>query len=118
MTAAIPLTSVATATLLAVANGDGDEIIVDPSPVEVSKAKSTHVLGFTVDEKLLLVESEGSFTVDEWDKVLQTGQRLCCRPQESALDTAMGGDVLESQSIQSFIRSVLENKAAHDLQWK
>lgn len=117
MTAAIPLKTIAVATTLAISAESGS-LVVEPITEGAAKAKSLHALAFTSHDELLLAESSGSFSVEEWDKVLEAGQRICCRDQGSGLDTAMSGDGLESQSIKAFIRSVMETKAAADLHWK
>lgn len=103
---------------MAIAEGDKQPIKVDPSATEVDKAKSVHVLGFTSGDELLLAESQGSFSVDEWDEILKTGQRVCSQNQEDGADTAMAGSDLESPSIKAFIRSVMQTKTAQDLHWK
>lgn len=124
LTAAIPLKTIATAVTIAIPTAsdqeqDGTSVIVDPSTREASTAKSLHVLGYTATDELLLVESQGTFTTDEWDTVLKTGQEVCCQAVQHGLeDTAMTGSGLESASIRSFIRSVMETKIAEDLSWK
>ncbi|KAK5990904.1 Exosome complex component RRP46-like protein [Cladobotryum mycophilum] len=120
LTAAIPLKKIASAVTLAIVDDDESSTIkADPSPKEIAEARSVHCLVFTSDDELLLVESEGSFTVEEWDKVLQTGQRICCQSQEqTGVDTEMGGYGAETQNIKAFMRSVMETKAAEDLHWK
>lgn len=115
---AIPLKAIATSTLLAIPQAEGQDVIVDPSPVEADRAKSLHALAFTSQDELLLSESEGIFTPDEWTKVLELGQRICCHHQETGLDTAMDGDGAASKSMKDFIRSVMETKIAGDLHWK
>ncbi|KAI9171620.1 Exosome complex component RRP46 [Paramyrothecium foliicola] len=119
LTGAVPMKSIATAVTLAIPReGEGDAIILHPSPVEANQAKSVHVVGFTSDEELLLAESKGAFSPDEWDKVLQTGQRLCCRRQGAGLDETMGDGGIESASIADFMRAAMEAKSAADLHWK
>lgn len=86
--------------------------------MEANSAKSVHALAFTSDEELLLAESSGVFTVEEWNKILETGQRVCCHEQAAGTDTAMSGDGIGSPSINAFIRSVMETKAAADLHWE
>jgi exosome complex component RRP46 len=115
LTAAIPLKTIATATVLAVPP-KSDTIIVGPSALEADRAKSLHVVGFTSGEDLLLSESEGEFTPEEWAKILETGERICCQP--AGEDTAMEGGETEGTNIQDFIRSVMETKIAKDLQLK
>ncbi|KAL7788239.1 ribosomal protein S5 domain 2-type protein [Trichoderma ceciliae] len=118
LTATIPLKTVASATCLAITNADGSNVKADPTPAEIDQARSVHVLGFTADRDLLLVESEGSFSADEWDLVLQTAERVCCRSQEIENDAEMGGYGAESENVQQFMRSVLEAKAAEGLHWR
>lgn len=115
LTAAVPMKAIASAAVLA-ASRDG--IRVDPSVEEAAAASSVHVLGFTSNDELLLAESEGSFTAEEWGQVLQAGQHVCCRGEETGLDTAMGNSMVECPSIRSFMRSVVETKVAADLSWK
>lgn len=116
LTAAVPLKTIATATLLAVS--EAGDLTLDPDAVQASQAKSVHVLAFTAsDEELLLAESQGSFSPAEWRQVLQTGERVCCRRGTKGDDTAMQDDG-ESASIQDFIRSVMQTKVAKDLHWK
>ncbi|RFU74747.1 hypothetical protein TARUN_7476 [Trichoderma arundinaceum] len=117
LTAAIPLKTVASATCLAVTT-DGGSIKVDPTPAEIGQARSVHVLGFTADRDLLLAESEGSFSVDEWATVLETAEKVCCRSQDAGDDAEMGGYGAESENVQQFMRSVLEAKAAESLHWR
>jgi len=118
LTAAIPLKSIATATTLAIPSSDDGSITVEPSARDAETANSLHVLGFTSGNELLLAESQGSFTVEEWDKVLEAGQRVCCQSQDQNFDTAMAGSGLESASIKAFLRSAMETKIAGDLHWK
>jgi exosome complex component RRP46 len=120
LTAAIPLKAIAVATLLAISRDDGGkvDIIVDPSAVEADQAKSVHVLGFSSQDELLMVESEGSFSPQEWKQLLERGQSICCQHQQTGLDTAMADGELEPSSIKDFIRSVMETKVARDLYWK
>lgn len=118
LSGAVPLKGIATAITLAIPDGEGSEITVDPTIVEADRAKSVHVLGFTSDNKLLLLESEGAFSVEELNKVLETGQRVCGQRQGSEADTVMGDGGIESRSIKDFIRSAMETKVAADLHWK
>ncbi|KAF5023607.1 hypothetical protein F66182_4365 [Fusarium sp. NRRL 66182] len=118
LSAAIPLKAISAATLLAIPDEDGKDFIVDPTAIDIDHAKSVHVLAFTSHDELLLSESEGAFSPDEWAKVLQLGQRICCEHQQSGFDTAMSGNNLESKSMRQFIRSVMEAKVAEDLYWK
>lgn len=118
LTAAVPLKTIATAVTLAIGPDEASGLVVDPTMVQVDNAKSVHVLGFTADDELLLAESYGSFSTEEWDQVLETGQRICCQGHSSELDTDMTDGPAGSASIRRFIRSVMETKTAADLHWK
>ncbi|KAG6011436.1 hypothetical protein E4U43_008302 [Claviceps pusilla] len=118
LTAAVPLKAIAVSTTLAI-SADNREIVVEPSTETASKAKSVHALAFTSSDELLLSESSGSFSIEEWDRILETGQRICCQDQESGIDAEISETSnLGSASIKAFIRSVLEKKSAADLHWK
>lgn len=110
--------TVASATCLAITDADGSSVKVDPTPAEIDQARSVHVLGFTAGRDLLLAESEGSFSADEWATVLQTAEKVCCHGQEAGDDAEMGGYGAESENVQQFMRSVLEAKAAEGLHWR
>ncbi|PTB39691.1 uncharacterized protein TrAFT101_007532 [Trichoderma asperellum] len=118
LTAAVPMKTVASATCLVITDADGSSVKVDPTPAEIDQARSVHVLGFTAGRDLLLAESEGSFSADEWATVLQTAEKVCCRSQEAGGDAEMGGYGAESENVQQFMRSVLEAKAAEGLHWR
>ncbi|CAM1507061.1 Fc.00g067020.m01.CDS01 [Cosmosporella sp. VM-42] len=118
LTAAIPLKAIAAATVLAIPEDEGKDIIVDPSAVDADRAKSLHALSFTSQDELLFAESEGSFSVDEWTKILELGQRICCQQPQSGVDTTMAGSSIESIGMKNFIRSVMETKVAADVYWK
>ncbi|KAH7163293.1 hypothetical protein B0J13DRAFT_634533 [Dactylonectria estremocensis] len=117
LTAAIPLKAIAAATVIAISD-DNTNFIIDPTAVEADRARALHVLGFTSQDELLVSESEGSFSADEWIKVLELGQRICSQHRPTGMDTVMAGDNYESQSMKEFIRLVVEAKTAEDLHWK
>lgn len=120
LTAAIPLKGIATAVALALpAQGGKDGIIADPDTRQAETAESLHVLGFTSDNELLLAESEGSFTQEEWNSVLDAGQRICTRSASRDGDDAAMDDVgVDSPSVKDFIRAAMAAKVSEDLQWK
>jgi exosome complex component RRP46 len=123
-------------------------LVVDPSPRELSQARSLHVLAFTNttttmatakaaaatsqegDDKgeLLLVESEGRFTLQEWDAVLEKAKRACCQDGlvgqqmqhglDLVLDDADAGRSQDVTDMRQFIRGTVEARVAADLYWK
>jgi exosome complex component RRP46 len=67
---------------------------------------------------LLVAESEGSFTLEDWDEVYQIGKALCCGGVETSDDYAMQADGLGETGYMRFIRSTLDEKVSNDLYWK
>ncbi|KAF4581215.1 ribosomal protein S5 domain 2-type fold domain containing protein [Ophiocordyceps camponoti-floridani] len=114
LSAAVPLKAVAVAVTLAVKADRG--IVVEPTPADVGSCRSLHAVAFTSDDELLLAESTGSFSVAEWQSVLETGQSVCCR--DASPDTSISADVPESQGIRTFIRCMAEAKSDEELHWK
>jgi exosome complex component RRP46 len=123
LTGALPMKGIATAVTLAIPEEEGQRIIVSPTIKQAQDAKSVHTLGFTSRDELLLSESRGSFTLEEWQEILEVGQRVCCQHQQSGLETDVdmgeaGAETAASVSIRDFIRSAMETKTAGDLHWK
>lgn len=110
----------ATSTVVAVVSEDGSKkIIADPSPKDIGEATSLHALAFTSHDELLLSESEGDFTVEEWDDVYERAQEICCQStsKQAAVDMMLD-DAASGPDMRSFLRSALETKVASDLYWK
>ena len=120
LSAAVPMRATATSTIVAAVSQDGtDSLVVDPSPRELKLARSVHVLAFTSQDELLFAESEGDFTVKEWDDAYDTAKKICC---QSGAGTAGVNMILDDETggrdIRQFLRSTVETKAATDLHWK
>lgn len=110
----------ATSAVAAVSLGDGKtQITMDPSPREADKARSVHVLAFTSFSELLLAESEGDFTMTEWDQVYETSRSACCGVADSSGIHAVLDEAHQNgPDMRQFVRSAAENKVAADLYWK
>ncbi|KAF9869438.1 exosome complex subunit Rrp46 [Colletotrichum karsti] len=109
LSAAVPMKAIATSTTLAVRNGN---IVVDPLPSEADQATSLHVLSFTSQDDLLLAESQGVFTMGEWDDVVSTGQRVCGQHRQADVDTTMNEGDQNSTDMRHFIRTVMDSRVA------
>ncbi|KAI1385099.1 uncharacterized protein F4822DRAFT_382979 [Hypoxylon trugodes] len=120
LSAALPLTTTLTSTSLAIiADGQSNKIVLNPSPREVETSQSFHVFSFTSHDEPILVESEGSFTMKEWDDAFAAAQRQCC--QSTIIndgDTRMDDSNSADANLKQFTRSTLEGKIASDLHWK
>jgi exosome complex component RRP46 len=119
LSAAVPLRATATSTVVSVNPGSFHQ--VDPTPQQLQEAQSVHVFAFTSQDGLLLAESEGDFTFDEWTDVCQTARRICCGigVENTTLDADMGGREADIGSdLRHFVRATAEAKVADDLEWK
>lgn len=105
----------ATSAIVAVVSQDGaSKMVTDPSPREIEAAQSVHVLAFTSQDELLLAESEGDFTVKEWDDIYDTAKRICCQDGATKMDEKENS----GPDMRQFLRQFLETKVAADLHWK
>ena len=111
-----------TSTQLAIkSNRSLRKIIRNPTLQDFQAADSVHVLAFTSQRQLLVAESEGSFTLDDWDEVYEIGKDLCCHGIETADDDdgMQGGELDETTGgMMSFVKSTMEEKVSLDLHWK
>lgn len=78
-----------------------------------------HVFAFTSHEELLLAESEGDFTMNEWDDVYATVRSICCKPApDQEIDMILDEDRQHGPDLRRFIRTAAEAKVKADLYWK
>jgi exosome complex component RRP46 len=117
-------TAVSLAILPATGSGTQTKILSSFSPQNASAARSTHVFAFSAQgDKLLLAESEGEFTMGEWDEALAAAKKSCCQHEE-AVDTSGDGMALDSNGnndgpdLRGFLRSTVQGKLEDALKWK
>lgn len=120
LSAALPLAATITSTSLAIATEDGaQKIVVDPSAREIEKSQSFHVFAFTSHDELILAESQGNFSMKDWEGLYNTAFRQCCPAHTAAdNDVDMDEESHNGTDLKSFTRSTLEAKVASDLHWK
>ena len=104
-----------TSTLLSITS---DGIIRNPNPFDYESASSSHVLAFNGHGELLVGESEGTFTMDEWDEVYEVGKRVCCdsMTENDAMQNGKFGE--KTGSMMDFVKSTMQEKVQADLDWK
>jgi exosome complex component RRP46 len=112
----------ATATACAVAvlpDGAPKRIVIDPSASDLSRADSIHVLAFNSEDGLLLAESEGDFSIRDWDEVCSSARRVCCETAKtSGLDMVVDDEDLDGPDLRHFLRTSMEDKITSDLHWR
>ena len=86
---------------------------------EIKLASSTHVLAFSSYGDLLVVESEGDFTIDTWERVHQKA-RLFCHGEEQdesgSEDVSMRLD--DVSELATIIKDAVERKVSKEQRWK
>ncbi|CAK7223257.1 exosome non-catalytic core subunit rrp46 [Sporothrix curviconia] len=131
LSASIPMRTTATAVSLAIlptsaAGSSATKIVTSFSPRDASLARSTHVLVFSAQgDKLLLAESEGEFTMGEWDEVLAEAKKICCQSSTDVDDALQDGMALDRNNasgdgpdMRGFLRSTVQGKLEDSLKWK
>jgi exosome complex component RRP46 len=105
-----------TATLIAVTS---DEFLVrDPSAKQIEAATSLHVLSFSSHGDLLVVESEGKFSIDVWDNVYEEAKRICQGSDFENGTRDVDMDSEEQQSLEDILRRTVHEKVVKDQSWK
>lgn len=86
---------------------------------EIREASSVHVLAFSAHHKLLLAESEGSFSIEQWEAVCDKAEDICCGSSIEEADQMQDiGDSGAGASMKDFVTSTMQEKVALDLHWK
>ncbi|KAK9425091.1 hypothetical protein SUNI508_03231 [Seiridium unicorne] len=118
LSAAIPLTATLTSAVIGIVTEDGiNRTVVDPTAREIELSKSLHVFSFTSNDDVILSESEGEFSLKEWNDVLNFARRQCCPPPRSE-DIDMSDDTPAGADLRNFTRSTMGARIAADLYWK
>lgn len=122
LTTSIPLSMTLTSTLIAI-DFDG-ELVSDPPPRQMESAASVHVLAFSPWGELLLVESEGGFGIDTWEKVYTKAKQVCRGHKveedddEEAENMNVYMDINGISSKEDVLRSIIQEQAGKDRRWK
>ncbi len=96
-------------------DGTSRAVIRNPTLFQSQGADSVHVLAFTSHGDLLVAESEGSFTLEDWDVVYEAGKEICCDSSKTSEDEDMDE---KDGGMMMFVKSSLEDKVKNDLHWK
>lgn len=94
------------------------KIIQNPTVDQIQGASSVHVLGFTSKGDLLVVESEGAFSTEEWDEVFEAGKEICCGVSSDSTGMELDNSENGPGDMQFFVKSALQAKVESDLHWK
>lgn len=108
-----------TAVLLAIQDdGAEGEIVCHPGPVDLRRAQSRHALALTSQRELLLVESEGTFTMEQWERVYARAEEYCCGVVSEDREMRDGGDGDGQGSMLEHVQATVHEKIAVDVAWR
>jgi exosome complex component RRP46 len=112
-------TTAAAAVIAIVSEGSAARLVVDPSQRELEAANSSHVFAFTAHGQLLLAESQGDFTMAEWEDAHATAKNICCEAaKKDGMEMILDDEKQAGPHLQGFLRTTMEAKVAEDLQWR
>ena len=84
-----------------------------PSIKEIGMATSLHVLTYSSKDEILLVESEGRFSMDVWDDIEDKAKIICLGNADAMVD-----EQEEQKSLQEGLKSAVEKKVRENAGWK
>ena len=68
---------------------------------------------------MILNESDGSFSYDEWEEAAELAEEVCCKEDGGGdLGEGMQVDGREGQNLENWLRTVIRNKVQHEQRWK
>lgn len=94
------------------------KLTIDPSMKEIQLAPSIHVLAYSSQGDLLIIESEGSFSTDILEQVIETAS-LVCRGQISEGSKNVIVHMEEgAMSLEDSMKMLVWRKIAKEQEWK
>ncbi|KAF2438566.1 hypothetical protein P171DRAFT_423851, partial [Karstenula rhodostoma CBS 690.94] len=125
LSASIPLSTTLTAVLIALPATNtptASTQLLSPTAIELLRAKpirSAHVFAFSGEGKMLLNESDGTFSYEEWDEAAEAAEEVCCR-EDGGVGLAEGIEVdgREGENLDDWLRSVVRTKVEQEQRWK
>lgn len=94
------------------------KLTIDPSVKEVHLASSIHVIAYSSQGDLLVIESEGSFSIDILEQVVETASQVC-RGQMSESSNNVDVHMEEgAMSLEDSMKMLVQTKIAKEQKWK
>ncbi|KAF3042899.1 exosome non-catalytic core subunit rrp46 [Didymella heteroderae] len=127
LSASIPLSTTLTSVLVAFPSSTtkSSTPLLTPTANELLRAKpirSTHVFAFSGDRRLLLNESDGKFSYEEWEEACEMAEEICCKEEDQggiSLGESMEVDgAVQSQNLEKWLREVVTRKVEYEQRWK
>lgn len=94
------------------------KLIIDPSVKEVHLASSIHVVAYSSQGDLLLIESEGTFSTEVLEQVVEAASQVC-RGQSSEGSKNVDVHMEEgAMSLEDSMKMLVQTKIAKEQNWK
>ena len=108
---------VLTATLVTVqSNG---QLIINPQSQQFRVASSAHVLAFSSQGDLLVVESEGDFSVETWEDVYDKAYQICHGEKDDAIGSEdISMDSSDNVTLEGVLKDTVQKKVMEERRWK
>ncbi|KAF2826031.1 hypothetical protein CC86DRAFT_394801 [Ophiobolus disseminans] len=121
LSASIPLLTTLTSLLIAVPTSSAP--IISPTSTELLRAgplQAVHVFAFAGDRRLLLNESDGAFSYDEWEEACEMAEEVCCSGGEGGVKLEGEGMDVDAQdgNLEEWLRGVVRRKVDWEQRWK
>ena len=125
LSASIPLSTILTSTLVAMPSSHSTKPsspLISPTANELLRANpvgSVHVFAFSSDGSVLLNESDGKFSYEEWDEAAEAAEGVCCKEEGGVgLGEGMEVDGKEGSNLEEWLREIVKEKVAREQKWK
>lgn len=127
LSASIPLSTTLTSVLVAYPSSTtkSSTPLLSPTANELLRAKpikSAHVFAFSGDRRLLLNESDGKFSYEEWEEACELAEEICSKEEDEggvSLSDGMELDgAMQSQNLEKWLREVVSRKVEYEQRWK
>lgn len=94
-------------------------ILSNPDTKALRLADSVHVLAFASLGKMILAQSEGNFSINDWEKVHDSARQICLGPdstQDLGDDVSMTSE--QEESLQEKLRNAVDRRVREEQAWK
>jgi exosome complex component RRP46 len=100
--------------------------LLSPTANELLRAKpikSVHVFAFSGARRLLLNESDGAFSYEEWEEACEQAEEVCCGEEEGGGGVKIGEEMevdgqVQGGSLEEWLRGVVRRKVEWEQRWK
>lgn len=115
LSSSIPLEYTFTSVILGILSGSDEVVELDKK--NIASLESLHVFAFTSKGELLLAQSEGSFTPEQWEIAHDSAESICCGSATEKDRMQVEGEV-QNANLQQWLRDTVQDRIDKDQAWK